>query len=209
LSRDELETRLGLKLTAPVAVATYHPVTLESADAQKQVKELLAALEQFSMTVIFTKANADPQGTKVNAVLENFCKRNPKRYKLFDNLGQRLYYSCLKNADVMLGNSSSGLLEAPVFCLPAVNIGDRQKNRIRPASVIDVDCRTAEIIKGIRRALSMGFRRSLKKVNNPYGRSGRIGERIKNQLKRLPLNEDVIKKKFFDLPVKAGKNGRS
>lgn len=210
LSRDELESRLGLKLTAPVAVATYHPVTLESADAQKQVRELLAALEQFSMTVIFTKANADPQGIKVNVVLENFCKRNPKRCKLFDNLGQRLYYSCLKNADVVIGNSSSGLLEAPVFCLPAVNIGDRQKSRIRPANVIDVDCRAAEIVKGIRRALSSDFRRSLKNLANPYDRAnGRIGERIKNQIKRMPLNEDVIKKKFFDLPVKAGRNGRS
>ena len=209
LSREELEARLGLKLTAPVAVVTYHPVTLESADSQKQADELFAALKRFSLTVIFTKANADPQGVRINTAADRFCKQNPKRYKLFDNLGQRMYYSCLKNADLMIGNSSSGLLEAPVFHLPAVNIGDRQKNRIRSANVIDVDCRAEAIAKGIRRALSAGFRRSLKKLINPYDRtSGRVGERIKNQLKRLSLHEGVIKKTFFDLPVKVGGNGR-
>ena len=197
-------------LTSPIAVVTYHPVTLESTDAQKQVKELLTALERFSLTVIFTKANADPQGMKINTALENFCKRHPQRYKLFDNLGQRMYYSCLKYADVMIGNSSSGLLEAPLFRLSVVNIGDRQKNRIRTANVIDTDCRAEAIAQSIRRALSADFRRSLKRLTNPYDRTGgQVGERIKNQLKRLPLDQEVVKKKFFDLPVAIGRNGRS
>lgn len=210
LDRAALAAELGLELTAPVGMVTYHPVTLENADAAGQVKELLTALERSQLTLIFTKANADPQGMKINAALKKFCAAHPQRAKLFDNLGQRRYYSFLKIADVMIGNSSSGLLEAPVFRLPVVNIGDRQRSRIRGTNVIDVECRAAAITTGIRKALSPAFRRSLKRQANPYDRAGgRVGQRIKDQLKRLPLTDDVLKKKFFDMPVPSGRNGRS
>ena len=202
LDRRELATVLQFALDGTVAVVTYHPVTTEEGTAQVQIDNLLAAIELSGISAIFTKANADADGSVINKRVGDFCRANPARFKLFDNLGQRNYLSCLKNLDLMLGNSSSGLIEAPSFEFPVVNIGDRQKGRIRSRNVIDVGSSVKEIRDGIEKALAPTFRKELEGMENPYDkfRNGKTSERIKDKLKTVEISESLIQKEFRDLP---------
>jgi len=201
LSKEQLTSKLGLDLSKPVLLVTYHPLTLEKSSSAVQVKELLAAIESTGFQTVFTKANADPQGRVINQLLETFCQRRPDQYKLSDNLGQPLYYSCLKHFALMAGNSSSGIIEAPSFSMPVVNIGDRQQDRVRAGNVVDVVCKTKDILRAIKRAANPDFRRTLRGLKNPYDRyrDGKTSWRIKEILRKASLSEDLIKKKFFDL----------
>ena len=197
----ELEQELGLSLQDPIALVTYHPATRDISTADDQVNCLLAAIEASGLNAVFTMANADAQGARINSRLKIACAKNPKRFKWFPHLGHRRYLSCLKYFTMMVGNSSSGLTEAPSFRLPVVNIGDRQRGRIRPANVIDVPCSRTAILKGIQKAISPRFRASLRGMRNPYDRfhDGRASERIKDVLKRIPLSDKLLKKSFHDL----------
>lgn len=203
LSRDELARDLGKSLERPTALVTYHPVTGEAGDASaSSVAALLEALETFDeLDVVFTKANADSQGRAINACLAEWCARHPHRARLHDNLGQRLYHSCLRHLDVMIGNSSSGLLEAPSFRLPVVNIGTRQQGRLAAANVISVENHSEQIRAGIEQALSAAFRGSLETLENPYDRfgDGTASHRIKETLKTIPLSH-IMKKRFASAP---------
>jgi len=203
LTKEELAALLGRELESPVAIVTYHPVTLERDTAGGQIENVLAALLQEQVGAVFTKSNADAQGTLINARIAAFCREHPSRYGLYDNLGRTAYLSCLQHLDLMLGNSSSGLIEAPSFHLPTVNIGDRQLGRVEAESVIDVGYSTGEIAAGIRQALSSGWRAGLKDVENPYAGplDGKVSERIKDQLKHAELGERLLKKRFHDVPV--------
>jgi UDP-N-acetylglucosamine 2-epimerase (non-hydrolysing)/GDP/UDP-N,N'-diacetylbacillosamine 2-epimerase (hydrolysing) len=202
LTRAQLEHELGLPLQDPVAIVTYHPATLDSQSLDAQVRHLAAAIKASKLNAVFTMANADAEGVRVNARLRTLCAQNPEKYKWFPNLGHRRYLSCLKHFAVMVGNSSSGLTEAPSFGLPVVNIGDRQQGRVRAANVIDVPCSRAAIQQGIKRAMSPRFRASLRGMRNPYERfhDGRVSERIKDVLKTVCLSENFLKKSFHDLP---------
>jgi len=201
MTRVELEKETGLSFDEPVALVTYHPVTLERGGVEIQVRELLAALRQCGIRAILTMANADAQGARINERLSAFCARAPERFKWIPHLGHLRYLSCLRHCAVMIGNSSSGLTEAPSFRLPVVNIGDRQRGRIRAGNVIDVPCSRAEILRGIQRACSTRFRNSLRNLRNPYDRyhDGRTSERIKGVLKEADLTDALLKKKFYDL----------
>lgn len=183
------------------ALVTYHPVTLESDTALDQITELLEALEQFEFSIIFTKANADPQGQIINERIIEFCAKNRDRASIFDNLGQIKYLSCLKYCNIMVGNSSSGLVEAPSFKMPVVNVGDRQKGRIKAKNVIDVTNNKSAIINGIEKVLSSQFIDSLKDMQNPYlGRDdGNISVRIKDFIKEIRFGDSLLKKQFFDV----------
>jgi UDP-hydrolysing UDP-N-acetyl-D-glucosamine 2-epimerase len=207
LDRASLEQRLDFSLRSPVAIATYHPVTLEPGSAGRQVDALLAALLHEGVRAVFTKANADEEGRLINRRLAEFCAVRPDDYRLFDNLGQMVYLSCLAAVDVMVGNSSSGLIEAPSFVLPVVNIGDRQLGRIRAANVIDVVDDAHSIAAGLRKALSREWAVGLVGMENPY--AGRTGEsvsmRIKDQLKQADIGEAARKKRFHDLPLAGGR----
>jgi UDP-N-acetylglucosamine 2-epimerase (non-hydrolysing)/GDP/UDP-N,N'-diacetylbacillosamine 2-epimerase (hydrolysing) len=200
LDRRELETVLHFDLEGTVAVVTYHPVTTEQGTAPVQIDNLLAALDASGIRAIFTKANADADGSMINKRVGDFCRAIPGRFKLFDNLGQRNYLSCLKNLDLMLGNSSSGLIEAPSFELPVVNIGERQKGRIRSRNVIDVGNSVKEIMDGIENSLTTTFRKELQGMENPYDkfRDGKSSQRIKDKLKTVEISERLIKKEFRD-----------
>lgn len=202
LSRLELEARLDFALTTPTALVTYHPVTLERNTAERQIENLLGALQQERVRAIFTKANADTQGRLINRRIAEFCQNHPADYRLHDNLGQQIYLSCLRHLDMMVGNSSSGLIEAPSFKLPVVNIGDRQQGRIKAASVIDAGYSVKEIAAGIQQALSPVWREGLMDMTNPYaGRDdGLVSVRIKEQLKRVELTEALLKKQYYDIP---------
>jgi UDP-hydrolysing UDP-N-acetyl-D-glucosamine 2-epimerase len=202
LTRTELEERLGFSLRSPVAIVTYHPVTLEHGSARRRVDALFSALTQVGVRAVFTKANADDEGRLINQKIAAFCASRPSDYRLFDNLGQLVYLSCLRHVDMMVGNSSSGLIEAPSFELPVVNIGDRQLGRQRAANVIDVGATAAEIAAGIRTALSPKWRAGLAGMVNPYAGQGEesVSLRIKEQLKRADLGLETLKKRFRDLP---------
>jgi UDP-hydrolysing UDP-N-acetyl-D-glucosamine 2-epimerase len=201
LTRPQLEQELGFSLQHPVALVTYHPATLDADSAEAQVRRLLSAIKASGLKAVFTMANADAQGALINACLQTACAQTPERFKWFPHLGHRRYLSCLKHCSVMVGNSSSGLIEAPSFRLPVVNIGDRQRGRVRAPNVIDVPCSRAAILRAIKRAVSSRFRASLRGMRNPYDRfhDGSASQRIKNVLKQIPLTDDLVKKRFHDL----------
>jgi UDP-hydrolysing UDP-N-acetyl-D-glucosamine 2-epimerase len=201
LTRTELEREIGFNLQDPVALVTYHPVTRDAGTASAQVHCLVAAVKVSGLKAVFTMANADAQGTLINTQLRVVCAKTPGRFKWIPHLGHRRYLSCMKHFAVMVGNSSSGLTEAPSFRLPVVNIGDRQRGRVRASNVIDVPCSQAAILEGIERATSPRFRASLRGMRNPYDRfhDGRASERIKDVLKDVSLSDDLLKKCFHDL----------
>jgi UDP-N-acetylglucosamine 2-epimerase (non-hydrolysing)/GDP/UDP-N,N'-diacetylbacillosamine 2-epimerase (hydrolysing) len=200
LTRVQLEQELGFQLEGPIALVTYHPVTRDRGSAEAQVRCLVSAIRASGLKAVFTMANADAQGGLINTRLQAVCAQTPARFKWIPHLGHRRYLSCLQHFTVMVGNSSSGLTEAPSFRLPVVNIGDRQRGRIRAANVIDVPCSRAAILQGIMKATSSRFRPSLRGMRNPYDRfhDGSASERIKDVLKNLCLSDDLLKKSFHD-----------
>jgi UDP-N-acetylglucosamine 2-epimerase (non-hydrolysing)/GDP/UDP-N,N'-diacetylbacillosamine 2-epimerase (hydrolysing) len=195
-----LEQELGFQLEGPIALVTYHPVTRDRGSAEAQVRCLVSAIRASGLKAVFTMANADAQGGLINTRLQAVCAQTPGRFKWIPHLGHRRYLSCLQHFTVMVGNSSSGLTEAPSFRLPVVNIGHRQRGRIRAANVIDVPCSRAAILQGIMKATSSRFRPSLRGMRNPYDRfhDGSASERIKDVLKNLCLSDDLLKKSFHD-----------
>jgi UDP-hydrolysing UDP-N-acetyl-D-glucosamine 2-epimerase len=200
LTRAQLEQEIGFP-PDPVALVTFHPATLDPGNVETQVSQLVDAIKESKINAVFTMANADAGGARINARLRALCARNPAKFKWIPHLGHRRYLSCLQHCAVMVGNSSSGLTEAPSFRLPVVNIGDRQRGRVRAANVIDVPCTKDAILRGIKRAISLRFRASLRGMRNPYDRfhDGRASERIKHVLKRVRLSDDLAKKSFHDL----------
>jgi UDP-hydrolysing UDP-N-acetyl-D-glucosamine 2-epimerase len=201
MTRRQVELDLGISLQKPVALVTYHPVTRDRDSVEDQLRSLIGAIEASGLHAVFTMANADAQGNIINRRLEATCAENPDRFKWVPHLGHRRYLSCLKHFAVMIGNSSSGLTEAPSFRMPVVNIGDRQQGRVRAQNIIDVRCTKDAIAEGIRHALSPRFLKSLRRMRNPYDRfhDGRASERIKNVLKNVPISSEFIKKQFQDL----------
>jgi UDP-N-acetylglucosamine 2-epimerase (non-hydrolysing)/GDP/UDP-N,N'-diacetylbacillosamine 2-epimerase (hydrolysing) len=201
LSVKELENELNFKFDKKTAIVTYHPVTLESNTAEAQINSLLKAIDKTDIKVIFTKSNADTDGRIINKKIEKFVNKNPDKYIFIDNLGQLRYLSVLKYANLMIGNSSSGLTEAPSFKLPVVNIGDRQKGRVKAKNVIDCNYKTSEIVKSITKAISKEFNNSLKNMINPYDKyeDGKTSYRIKEKLKELNFENEIIKKDFYNI----------
>ena len=203
LSRRRLARELGFDLEGQVALVTYHPTTLEPGRGLPGVRSLLGALDDSGVKAVVTAANADSEGREINDEVASFCAARPARFHHVGHLGQLRYLSCLSSLDLVVGNSSSGLVEAPSFRIPVVNIGTRQQGRVAAANVIPVGHDRRAIRTAIRRALSPAFRRQLKRVVNPYDPigDGRNSRRIKELLKRVPLSSDVLKKPFVDLRV--------
>ena len=204
LTRPQLEKELGISLDEPVALVTYHPVTRDSGSTEAQVRSLVGALKASGLKAIFTMANADAQGSLINSRLQATCAKSPECFKWIPHLGHRRYLSCLKHLALMVGNSSSGLIEAPSFRLPVVNIGDRQRGRVRALNVIDVRCNEAVILQGIKRAVSQRFRFSLRGMRNPYDHfhDGLASQRIRDVLRDVEMSDDLLTKRFCDLPRK-------
>jgi UDP-hydrolysing UDP-N-acetyl-D-glucosamine 2-epimerase len=196
LSRDEIARRTGLPLRRPTLLVTFHPVTLEPEDTAAHVDALAAALEAVEGDVVITYPGADTMHGTVVRRLERLAAARPGT-RLVPALGEDTYCSLLREADVMVGNSSSGLIEAPSFGLPVVNIGSRQRGRLRAGNVIDVGPAQDEILHGLRRALDPAFRRSLAGMPNPYG-DGRAAPRIVGVLEREEWGPRLITKRFVD-----------
>jgi GDP/UDP-N,N'-diacetylbacillosamine 2-epimerase (hydrolysing) len=198
LSKELLEEAIGFKLGKKNLLVTFHPVTLEQNTAREQFLQLLLSLDELADTrIVFTKANADTDGRAINAMIDEFVSAKPDKTIAFTSLGQLRYLSALKYVDAVVGNSSSGLIEAPSFKIATVNIGDRQKGRIKASSVIDCHPIKAEITSAIGQVYTAETQTVLRKVVNPYG-SGGASKSIVNILRSAPLPE-LLKKQFNDL----------
>jgi UDP-N-acetylglucosamine 2-epimerase (non-hydrolysing)/GDP/UDP-N,N'-diacetylbacillosamine 2-epimerase (hydrolysing) len=195
--RGELEKRLKLSLDTPPLLVTYHPVTLQYEQAEWQIEELLAVLAGRRMPIVITKPNADTSGRLIIRKLEEFAAKRPADVRLEDNLGTAGYFGLMRYAGAMVGNSSSGIIEAASFRLPVVNIGIRQRGRPTSRNVLDCGNRREEIAAALDEALSSEFREGLEGLTNIYG-DGRAAERIVERLKALPLDDSTLIKHFYD-----------
>ncbi len=192
--KDEavLRRELGLGGTGTLIVVAYHPVTLAE-DTTRECQALFAALDQLEGTIAFCFPNADAGSQYIIGLAEQFCIRSEHR-RIFVNLPAPDYFSLLQCADLMLGNSSSGIMETPSLKLPTVNVGWRQQGRLCAGNIISVEADTAEILDAARRALEPDFARSLDNLENPYG-GGDSGERICQVLADLPDRETLLAKR--------------
>lgn len=198
LSKKELENLLQFDLSGGYFVVTLHPVTLEKNTSEKYIKELLEALDQFSnYKLLFTKPNADSDGRIIIRNIEKYRSKNPLRVFVADSLGQLKYLSALKYTEMLIGNSSSGIIEMPSFKKPSINIGNRQKGRIMAESVINCQPICKEIISSINIGLGKDFKDKCQNVLNPYEKS-RTSKNIKRQLMKA-LNNKNISKVFYDI----------
>jgi len=200
LNREELEESIDFKLGDKNLLITFHPVTLEGGDSSSsQMAELLAALDELKNTkLIFTMPNADTGGRELSAMVKEFVAKKPNAC-VFKSLGQLRYFSCLAQIDGVVGNSSSGLAEAPSYSIGTVNIGDRQKGRLKAKSVIDCNPTKPEILEALARMYCSEFQKQLLSIENPYGNGG-ASEAIIKILAEYPL-ENILKKQFYDLPA--------
>jgi len=200
LSREELERSLDLSFGEKSLLVTFHPVTLEGgASSVAQMRELLVALESLgNTTLIFTMPNADTGGRELGILIRQFVEKHPCA-KVYTSLGQLRYLSCLAQVDGVVGNSSSGILETPSFKIGTVNIGDRQKGRLKADSVIDTEPKSRSILAALKTLYSTKFQANLTTVINPYD-NGESSETIVKLLAEYPL-DNICKKQFYNLPL--------
>ncbi|MDQ6964626.1 MAG: UDP-N-acetylglucosamine 2-epimerase, partial [Mariprofundales bacterium] len=178
-------------------LVTFHPATLETATAAEQMSELLSALGELKDTqLIFTMPNADTDGRELIRMLKDFTDNHPNA-RAYTSLGQLRYLSCIAHVDGVVGNSSSGLVEAPSFKKGTINIGDRQRGRLQAASVINCEPTKQGVASALRRLYSPSFQASLSKVTNPYGDGG-ASDKVVETIKHYPIT-NMVKKTFYDL----------
>lgn len=196
LTASQLQRELGVPIGRKTLLVTFHPETLDPRASARHAAELLAAVDRIGAPVVVTAPNADPGREAVQRAIEAFLRHGRDRV-LAANLGQQRYVSLLALVGAMVGNSSSGIIEAPSFRLPVVNVGDRQRGRLRARNVIDVRARRRDIERAIRRALSPRWRSRLAGLRNPYG-MGSAGPRIARVLARTPIDARLLTKRFVD-----------
>ncbi len=194
LSEQEMRDSFGMDIAARPVLVTYHPVTREADYAEAQLNNMLAALSSINMPLIFTSPNADAQGRRIIQIIRNFVAANDNA-RLIENLGTDAFFTLLECASAMVGNSSSGLIEAPSFALPVVNIGTRQEGRVRAANVIDVSGDAKAIGEAIQAAVRPEFRRQLTGMINPYG-DGSAATTIIDKLESIPIDQKLLVKRF-------------
>ncbi|PKM67426.1 MAG: UDP-N-acetylglucosamine 2-epimerase (hydrolyzing) [Firmicutes bacterium HGW-Firmicutes-2] len=201
LLKEQLGEELQIALSNPYAVVTFHPVTLENNSSEKQIKSLLEVCKEYKdYNFIFTKANADAEGSIINLYIDKYSKEN-SNIIAFTSLGMVKYLSAIKYSSMVIGNSSSGLVEAPSFGVPTINIGDRQKGRLQASSVINCEPTLRSIRQAIELAISNDFIDKAKNTVNPYG-DGDTSNKVVGVIKRYILDEKIdLKKKFYDCEV--------
>lgn len=198
LGKEDLEKKIGFKFGPRNLMVTFHPVTLEKSTASKQFNELLKALTTLKNThFIFTFPNADTDGRIISELINSFAKKNPGKSVAFASLGRINYLSSLQFVDAVVGNSSSGLTEAPTMKIGTINIGDRQKGRVKADSVIDCGPQMDSIINAFHKLYFDSFQEALKTVKNPYEKVS-SSDNIVNVLRTYQLPEEP-KKAFYDL----------
>lgn len=198
LSRQEIEKEIGFSLGALNFVLTYHPVTLESEMSDHYIQEFLAALDSYSdARLIFTLGNADPQHSILCHRIREYVKRNDKRAAVFDSLGTLRYLSLIQHSQVVVGNSSSGIIEAPALKKPTVNIGNRQAGRLMADSIVQSAEDRHSIINAIQKALSAEFQKNLAHMIHPYGNDQGAATKMKNILINTSFETRLLKKVFY------------
>lgn len=199
MSLQELENSLMFKLGPKFLLVTFHPVTIETNTAAQQCDNLLSALAEINedYKLLFTLPNSDTDGRVIIRRINRYVSQNPDKAYVITSLGKKRYYSALKYASAVVGNSSSGLVEAPSFNIPTLNIGDRQKGRTKGKSVYDVPATLEGIRKGLGVVLSSNFKEQAREAINPYEKSGTL-DIMFNTIKEFPLN-DLIKKTFYNI----------
>jgi UDP-hydrolysing UDP-N-acetyl-D-glucosamine 2-epimerase len=199
MSREELGAIIGCELDPPPVIVTYHPETLDDRDVGSAVRALLDALDELALPnpIVFTHPNADAGREVIVKAMKEYVGAHGNAH-IVVSLGTRRYLSLMSHAAVMIGNSSSGIVEAASFELPAVNIGDRQAGRMRAANVVDVPMEREAIVRAVRKALDPSFRRDLHGLRNPYG-DGHAAERIVDHLRSAKLGRGLVVKRFHDV----------
>ena len=185
LSKSELERQLRWRFGTKNALFTYHPCTLCKKDPREEIETILKKLEKSDLNILFTYANADTGGHAINEAITSFCNRNPKKYKAVESLGQQRYLSAMRYVDLIIGNSSSAIIEAASFRKPVVNIGARQKGRLQSGNV--VNCEADRLNEAIKKALTL----DLARIENIYG-TGCAAEKIVDILEKASL--DIVKR---------------
>lgn len=198
LEKEEFERQINFKLNKKNILITYHPVTLENISSEQQFTNLLQAIDNLKDTnIIFTKPNSDTDGRIISKLIDKYVSSNPQKAISFISMGQLKYLSAMQFVDAVVGNSSSGIVEAPSFKIGTINIGDRQKGRICAQSVINCQPTKEEILKSFEKLYSQKFQQLLKNIQNPYGNGG-TSKKIIEILKKIDLNSN-IKKEFYDI----------
>lgn len=197
VSRAEIEEFLGLALDAPILLVTYHPLTLDANGAASVTNLLDALAAQEGACIVFTGANADALGQEINAQVKDFCAARPEKAVQVASLGVRRYLGLMSMSDVVIGNSSSGLLEAPYVGVPTVNIGDRQRGRLRAPAVVDCGDTTDAILNAIAKARSPRLRVIASRQETPYGAPG-ASSKIVEVLRGLDL-DGILFKRFHEI----------
>ncbi|MBL8024237.1 MAG: UDP-N-acetylglucosamine 2-epimerase (hydrolyzing) [Elusimicrobia bacterium] len=197
LSPRDLEHRLNINGIKQSLLVTFHPATLEEEDPARQIDEILASLANSGRPLIFTSPNADPRGKVIFKRIQEFALSRQNVY-VAKTLGTQVYFSLMAVCAAMVGNSSSGLIEAPSFSLPVVNVGSRQRGRTQAKNVINVDPDRESIGEGLRCALAPTFRSALRGLTNPYRPCTSASEQIVRGLMDVPLDQKLIQKKFYD-----------
>ena len=196
MDKSDLSAALNVELKNPILLVTYHPTTRSTMSVTEETDQVLSALEKFSYcTIVFTGVNADPGNAELSSQITKFVQRDPKRRSLHASLGQNKYLSLLNLCDAVIGNSSSGIIEAPAFGKPTVNIGSRQDGRLRANSIIDVGVAKQEIQTAIETALSPNWRERCAETVSSY-KSSNTAQLIADTLKNAELN---LHKTFFDI----------
>ncbi len=197
LNKKEIQEKLKINIGLKSLLVTYHSVTLQKETTQEKISELILSLQKLKdITLIITLPNSDPDNYKIISSLTSFADKNKNVY-LFKSLGQLCYYSLLAIVDGVVGNSSSGLLEVPSFKKGTINIGDRQKGRLKAKSIIDCNSNSDSITKALSILYSKQFQKELKNVKNPYGNGG-ASQKIFNILKKTNFR-NLIQKNFYDI----------
>lgn len=202
-SQEELEKELDVDFDKPTALVTFHPVTLDSAgQIREQGAELFKALVDYKMHYIVTMPNNDSGSAILQNIIEQYVQKYPDRFVYRKSLGQKRYLSTLRYVRMVIGNSSSGLIEVPSFQIPTINIGDRQKGRFAPKTVIHCKCRYSDILGAIQEGDSARFRQSIANYRSPFG-DGTAAKKMVRLIKGTDLkSEKILKKKFFDVDYK-------
>ena len=198
-SRENIARQFNLDPTFPILLVTFHPVTLEYEYTTAYVKNLLGALEQINAQVIFTYPNADTAGRIIIEHIEHYCHSHDLA-QVVVNASQQGYLSLLNSVDGMVGNSSSGIIEAASFKLPVVNIGNRQRGRVHGENIVNCGYELVDIAAAIHHILHPDFRRALRNLVNPYG-DGHSSERIVTRLAEVEINQSLLMKSFSNMNV--------
>ena len=198
MSKDEIEKSLGFELNKKTVIATYHPVTVTKGNNRIEMDEFLTALdEEKNIRILFTMPNSDTGGAYISKKINEFVARNKERAIAFTSLGVKRYLSAMSHVAAVIGNSSSGIIEAPSLGIPTLNIGDRQKGRVICDSIISCHSNKDSIRNGLKKVLSEEMAEIAKEVRNPYEKEN-TAQSIFNVIKSYSLN-NLTQKSFYNL----------